>query len=71
MGDMADLAYEQVEREQDELHALLCKTDFELYNLTSRARIQIVKKIRGRMSKRGLITTKERYVLASWIMQHE
>ena len=71
MGDMADLAYDQVEREQGELYGLLSETDADLFRRAAGARHAVIKSIRKYFAERGKLSEKQRYVLAMWILQHE
>ena len=71
MGDMADMAYDQVEREQGEIFGLLSETDAELFKRSAGARHAVVKSIRKYFTERGKLSDKQRYVLANWVHQHE
>ena len=71
MGDMADMAYNQVEREQGEIFGLLSETDAELFKRSAGARHAVVKSIRKYFTERGKLSDKQRYVLAMWILQHK
>ena len=70
MGDMADMAYDQLEREQGELYGLLSETDAELFRRSAGARHAVIKSIRKYFVERSKLSVKQRYVLAMWILQH-